>query len=373
MAVNKSDAKVEKDENLIAVVMADDFEEQFGILTEHKPKCLLPLANKEMIEYTLEFMQSSNVQDCYVYCSKHVQQIKEHLIQKHWMKSNKNEPQLRRSKMNVHMIADENCHSFGDAMRDLDEKGILRSHFILTSADVVSNINIDSLIKEHTRRYNENKNTTLTMVYQYANPGHQNRSKSQEVLLVTKRENNRIVYHSRAKNSFEKKPKGNNRVKFSLDLFSGNTNEETDIRYDLADTGITICAPTVPLQFAERFDCQTLDDFIKGSIEDDIADHFLFASIIGDAGNGNVCTGYASKVADFLTYLSVSYDILNRWAYPLVPEANKSLIGKKVYTVARHNVYKVRSGTLNITLKEGRYKFANKMYFVGILFLYSTF
>ena len=128
------------------------------------------------------------------------------------MKSNKNEPQLRRSKMNVYMIADENCHSFGDAMRDLDEKGILRSHFILTSADVVSNINIDSLIKEHTRRYNENKNTTLTMVYQYANPGHQNRSKSQEVLLVTKRENNRIVYHSRAKNSFEKKPKGNNKV-----------------------------------------------------------------------------------------------------------------------------------------------------------------
>ena len=79
----------------------------------------------------------------------------------------------------------------------------------------------------------------------------------------------------------------------------------------------------------------------------------MFASIIGDAGNGNVCTGYASKVADFLTYLSVSYDILNRWAYPLVPEANISLIGKKVYTVARHNVYKVRSGTLNITLKEG--------------------
>jgi len=346
MAANKIESKLEKDENLIAVVMTDDFDENFSIITENKPKCLLPLANKEMIDYTLEFLQSSNVQDCYVYCSKHVQQIKEHLSRMHWIKSAKNEPQVCRSKMNVHVIADENCHSFGDAMRDLDEKGILRSHFILTSADVVSNVNIDTLIKEHKHRYDKSKDTTLTLVYQHADPGHQSRSKSQEVLLVTKRESNRILYHSRAKNSFERKTKGHNRVQLPLELFTGSGCEETEVRYDLADTGIAICAPTVPLQFAERFDCQTLDDFIKGSIEDDIADHFLYAAVIGDTGNGNVCTGYAAKVADFLTYLSVTNDVLNRWVYPLVPEANISSIGKKAYHVSRHNVYKAECALL---------------------------
>ena len=240
MATNKNDSKIEKDDNLIAVVMSDDFDEKFGILTEKKPKCLLPLANKAMIEYTLELLQSSNVQDCYVYCSKHVQQIKEHLLRKKWIKSTSTEPQVKRSKMNVHVIADENCHSFGDAMRDLDEKGILRSHFILLSADVISNVHLDPLIREHKRRYNENKNTTLTLVYQNADPGHQSRSKSQEVLLVTKRESNRVVYHSRAQNAFKRNKKGHNTVPLPLELFTGNANDEMEIRYDLVDTGIAI-------------------------------------------------------------------------------------------------------------------------------------
>ena len=48
-----------KEENLLAVVVTDSFDHKFEILTEEKPKCLLPLANKEMIDYTLEFLQSS--------------------------------------------------------------------------------------------------------------------------------------------------------------------------------------------------------------------------------------------------------------------------------------------------------------------------
>ena len=62
MAVNKSDSKVEKDDNLIAVVMADDFDEQFGILTEHKPKCLLPLA------FLLPLLLPTNFTNCDLFC-----------------------------------------------------------------------------------------------------------------------------------------------------------------------------------------------------------------------------------------------------------------------------------------------------------------
>ena len=341
MGSTKKDPGIEKDENLVAVVMTDDFEEKFAILTEDRPKCLLTLANKEMIDYTLEFLQSSNVQDCYVYCAKYIPQIKRHLSAKQWLSTSSTEQQTKRNKMNVSVIPNENCHSFGDAMRDLDNKGILKDHFILTSADLISNANLEPYIQEHRRRYQENKNTTLSLVYKHADPGHQSRSKDQEILLLTKSESNRIVYHERAKSAFQEKTEDSNEVQFPTEIFQANTNDEISIRYDLVDTGIAICAPSVPLQFAERFDCQTLDEFIKGSIEDDIADHFMYASVIGDTGNGSVCNGYAAKITDFLTYLSVTTDILNRWAYPQVPEGNRTSIGKKLYTMSRHNVYKV--------------------------------
>ena len=341
MGTKQKDSGIEKDENLVAVIIADDFDEKFTILTENKPKCLLKLANKEMIDYTLEFLQSCKVQDCYVYSAKFIKQIKGHLLEKQWLSSSPNQQQTRRNKMNVSVIANENCHSFGDAMRDLDEKGILRDHFILTSADMISNANIEPFIQEHRRRYQENKNTTLTLVYKHADPGHQSRSKDEEVLLLLKTESNRIVYHARATDAFQDRSKKKNAVQFPIELFQGNSNDTLNVRFDLVDTGIAICAPSVPLEFAERFDCQTLDDFIKGSIEDDIADHFLYASVLGDNEHGNACSGYASKIADFHTYRSVNTDILNRWAYPLVPEAIRTTTGQKLYSMSRHNVYKV--------------------------------
>ena len=81
---------------------------------------------------------------------------------------------------------------------------------------------------------------------------------------------------------------------------------------------------------------------MKGSLEDDIADNFLYAYILGDTKQGVTLDGYAVKVTDFLTYLSVATDILNRWTYPFVPETNRDPVGRKLYSMSRHNVYKVR-------------------------------
>ena len=301
---------------------------------------MLPLANKEMIDYTLEFLQSSGIHDCYVYCAKFIKQIKTHLSQRQWV-SNSNEPQIMRNKMNVSVIANENCHSFGDAMRDLDGKGLLRDHFVLTTADVISNVNLQPLLQEHRRRYQEDKNTTMTLLYKHADPGHHSRTKEQEVLLLTKGKNNRILYHARANEAFEEDTKDKKTVQFPIELFQSSSSDGVNIRFDLVDAGIAICAPSVPLQFADNFDCQTLDDFVRGSIEDDIADHFLYAIVLGDTHNGLTWEGYATKVTDFLTYLSVTANVLNRWAYPMVPEASRNTIGQKMYSMTRHNVYKV--------------------------------
>ena len=339
MGSTKKDSDLKKGESLAAVVITDSFDGKFDILTEGKPKCLLTLANKEMLDYTLEFLQSSGVQDTYVYSSKFVVQIKQHLMKKQWVSSNAHEPQIKRNKMNVSVIANEDCQSFGDAMRDLDGKGLLRDHFVLTNADVISNVNLESIVQDHKKRCQEDKSTTMTLIYKHADPGYHCRTKDQEVLLVTESKSNRILHHVRSKADFHKGAKKKGIVSFPSELFQSNSSDALNIRFDLLDPGIAICSPSVPLQFADNFDCQSLDDFIRGSIEDDLEVRSLYACILGDSHQGDKC--YATRVTDFLTYMSVSADVLNRWTYPLVPEAGRNTDGKKLYSVARHNVYKV--------------------------------
>jgi NDP-sugar pyrophosphorylase family protein len=44
-------------------------------------------------------------------------------------------------------IISKGCHSFGDAMREIDSHGFIRSDpFVLCSLDVVSNVNLRPII-----------------------------------------------------------------------------------------------------------------------------------------------------------------------------------------------------------------------------------
>ena len=71
--------------------------------------------------------------------------------------------------------------SFGDAMRDLDAKSLLRGHFVLVQGDTVSNVRLAPLVERHKKRADEDKNASLSLVYQRGAPGHPSRTRAQEV------------------------------------------------------------------------------------------------------------------------------------------------------------------------------------------------
>ena len=49
----------------------------------------------------------------------------------------------------VRIITSNNCLSAGDALRDIDQRGVVRSDpFILVSGDVISNIDLKSVMKQ---------------------------------------------------------------------------------------------------------------------------------------------------------------------------------------------------------------------------------
>ena len=46
-------------------------------------------------------------------------------------------------------ILSEGCLSMGDAMREIDDKSLIRSDFVLVYGDIVANLDLQSIIQEH--------------------------------------------------------------------------------------------------------------------------------------------------------------------------------------------------------------------------------
>ena len=53
------------------------------------------------------------------------------------------------SALNVVCLTHEDCRTFGDAMRDLDAKAVLRGDFVLVRGDTVANVDLKEVIQEH--------------------------------------------------------------------------------------------------------------------------------------------------------------------------------------------------------------------------------
>lgn len=56
---------LKREQKLQAIIMADSWSKTFRPVTWEKPKALLPLVNVPMLEYTLEFLAQSGVEEVY--------------------------------------------------------------------------------------------------------------------------------------------------------------------------------------------------------------------------------------------------------------------------------------------------------------------
>ena len=86
-------------------------------------------------------------------------------------------------------------------------------------------------------------------------------------------------------------------------------------RYDVVDCHVCFCSPEVLASLSEEVDWNDMrNDFIRGTLVDDMHGYKLFAHVIQGQ--------YAGRVKCLSSYDSVSKDITARWAYPIVPDAN---------------------------------------------------
>ncbi len=95
----------------------------------------------------------------------------------------------------------EDSLSLGDALRDLDGKGVIKNDFILLSAGVVTNLPLKPLLNRHKEIVKADKGAVMTLVHRKMLPGHRSRPKGQSTAIVVNSMTQKII-------AYDHKPTG---------------------------------------------------------------------------------------------------------------------------------------------------------------------
>ncbi|XP_055579715.1 translation initiation factor eIF-2B subunit epsilon [Falco cherrug] len=316
-AARGTDPQEEPPPPLQAVLVADSFNRRFFPISKDRPRALLPMANVAMIDYTLEFLTATGVEETFVFCCWKSAEIKEHLQKSKWCRHT--------SPNTVRFVTSDLYRSLGDVLRDVDAKSLVRSDFILVTGDVVSNFNISKALEEHKLRRKMEKNVSvMTMIFKESSPGHHARCKEDDIVIAMDSATSRVLHYQRTQ--------GLKRFRFPMSLFQ-NSIENVEVRHDLLDCHISICSPQVAELFTDNFDYQTRDDFVRGLLVNE--------EVLGNQIHMHVTTEeYGAHICNLLMYEAVCSDIIRRWVYPLTPEMNFTDDKNQSYTHSKHNIYR---------------------------------
>lgn len=287
---------MDKQDIVQAVVVASFFHGNFWPAANRDDSCLVPVVNKPLLHYTLDMLESAGIMDVVMFCSSGSADRIKTFVQADFLR------------LNVVYTSSDTCRSFGDVLRHLDACALIRDDFVLLWGNVVGKLSFLSLVKRFKALRKRDRGAVMTLVYQRG-------SSDSGQTLVLSSETGRVLHHS----------KSPGKINLSLDLVLGE-DASVQVRRDLFETNVAICSTAVPCLFADNFDFQTKDDFVKGLlINEEILNSTLYVHVV----NG----GYVNEVFDWPSYQKVTHDILHRWSYPQVPE----IIDK--YSLRYGNIY----------------------------------
>ncbi|KAF3908087.1 hypothetical protein ABW21_db0205948 [Orbilia brochopaga] len=300
---------------LQAVVLADSFNKRFRPLTLEKPRCLLPLANVPLIEYTFEFLALGGVQEVFLYCCAHALMIKEYVENSKWTRAS--------SPFKIIVIDSPTSSSVGDVMRELDQTRLIKTDFILISGDIVSNVRLQPILEQHKARRLVDKNCIMTSILRECETGHRTKPRGEGGIFTLDFDRKQILHYEATGPEPERERNG-----LPKDLL--RTRETFVLDEDILDCCIDIVSFEVPPLFTENFDWQhSRKDFLHGILMDDLYGKTVYAHILN--------RGYAGRVQSLQTYDAVTRDIANRWTHPFCPDSN--LLDGHTYKALREHVY----------------------------------
>ncbi|KAL2263117.1 hypothetical protein VTK26DRAFT_8138 [Humicola hyalothermophila] len=303
---SKAGADEKREDVLQAVILADSFQDRFKPFTLERPRCLLPLVNVPVIEYTLEFLASNGVQDVFIYCGAHSEDIEHYIHQSsRWSPNSAISPF---SSLEFIRVSDAN--SIGDFLRDLDKRNVIAGDFILVHGDLVANVQLDAALAKHRARREANRDACMTVVLRSVGeqPHRAATARGITPVFVVDPDTGRCLQYE------EIHPlQSEHYVDLDPSVFS---HASFELRSDLVDCGIDICTPEVLALWSESFDYELpRKNFLHGVLKDwELNGKMIYAEILDE--------GYAARASNLQMYDCISRDVLDRWALPFVPDSN---------------------------------------------------
>ncbi|KAL1745637.1 nucleotide-diphospho-sugar transferase [Schizophyllum fasciatum] len=320
------DKLLDDDEDVLqAVILADSFNKRFRPLTTRKPRCLLPICNAPLLDWTFESLALAGVQEVFVVCRSHAEQVKTAISESKWSKPG--------SGMKiVPILTAKETFSPGDAMRDIYTRGLVTTDFVLVMGDLVSNIRIDEVVRVHKERRKTNKDAIMTMVVKESGSRHRTRMKGDSSMFVIDPETSECLHYEHVVGYPLKRT-----AHIPREIFAEHP--ELEIRNDLIDCQIDVCSVEVPSLFQDNFDYSDIRrDFVHGVLTSDLLMKNIHCYVAKE--------GYAARVKDTKSYEAVSKDILARWTFPLVPDDNHP--SGHVYEHLRGNKYIAKDNSVTL-------------------------
>jgi translation initiation factor eIF-2B subunit epsilon len=259
-----------------------------------------------VIEYTLEFLASNGVQEVFIYCGAHSENIERYIHESsRWSPGSAISPFS-----SLEFIRVSDAHSIGDFLRDLDKRGIITGDFILVHGDLVSNIQLDAALAKHRARREANRDACMTVILRSVGdqPHRAARARGITPVFVVDPTTGRCLQYE------ETHPlQSEHYLDLDPAVFSHG---EFEIRTDLVDCGIDICTPDVLALWSESFDYELpRKNFLHGVLKDwELNGKMLYAEVLDD--------GYAARASNLQMYDCISQDVLERWTLPFVPDSN---------------------------------------------------
>ncbi|KAK1451338.1 eIF4-gamma/eIF5/eIF2-epsilon [Colletotrichum melonis] len=302
----KAGGEGKREDVLQAVLIADSFQDRFAPFSAEKPRCLLPLANTPLIEYTLEFLAMNGVQEVYIYCGSHSEQIENYINTSRWSPMS-----IRTPFTSLQFIRVSDARSIGDFLRDLDGRGIMDGDFIVVHGDVVSNISLDGALAAHKARKEAAATNIMTVVLR-SGGAEEHRTKPNGInpVFVIDSKTKRCLHYD------EIHPLQSDHYLTLDPAVIDELSTDFEMRGDLIDAGIDICTPEVLALWSESFDYELpRRNFLHGVLKDwELNGKAIYAEVLDD--------GYAARASNLQMYESISKDVLGRWTFPFVPDCN---------------------------------------------------
>jgi len=290
MSKEKSKEKLEYKEAK-AIIIGNTFTSLLEPLTIDTPYLLLPICGIPIIEIMLNCL--SGIKEVIICIKEHKKQMENYLRTYH-------------DKLNYKLVYNEDFKNVVDCLRQIKQENYITSDFILIRGLFIINSDFEELFNIHLRNKKADRNCMITSIMKKYKTTNETKTNYDENILIYNEINKRI---------YQFEPTYN---KKKVEIFKGiiskeNMDNKSIIRSDLFETGVEICSTNLLEQMTEneKFDLQSIRDYIGQILSDEIYTDTFYLHELGE-------DAYCGLIRNVESYLKVNFEILNRWAYPIV-------------------------------------------------------